>query len=340
MSEPTAERTQVARTEDASTNTPAGPRTGSRFARVPPQAMLLVFLAALLLYFSTASEFFLAVGNLRNILIAVAVLGILAAPSTMLLVAGNVDLSVASVAAFSGMVVATVSSGGDGSLLLGITAGLGAGLLAGVINGVIVTGIGINSLIATLGGLSIYRGLAKLMSNGQTVRVEGLHVLGSGTIVGVPVAVVIFLAVALLFAFVMRYTVFGRNVYAIGANPVAARLAGIRTARQLFYVFALTGLMAGLAGLVLTAQLRAASPVSGLGLELSVVAAIILGGASLSGGRGTIVGTVLGILILGTLNNGMTIMNVSSFWQEVARGAVLILAVGFDQIRVRLAGTT
>lgn len=337
MTKSTAKNTQVAQAGSSPASEKGAPRQ-SLFARVPPQVMLLVFLAALLVYFSSASDFFLAFGNLKNILIAVAVLGILAAPSTMLLVAGNVDLSVASVAAFAGMAVAMASNGGEGSLLMGVLAGLGAGLLAGVINGLIVTGIGINSLITTLGGLSIYRGITKLMSNGQTVRVSGFSPLGSGSILGVPVPVIIFIIVAAVFAFVMRYTTFGRNVYAIGANPEAARLAGIRTSRQLFYVFALTGLMAGLAGLVLTGQLQAASPVSGLGLELSVVAAVILGGASLAGGRGTIAGTVLGILILGTLNNGMTILNVSSFWQEIARGAVLILAVGFDQVRIRLGG--
>lgn len=309
------------------------------FARIPAHVMLLGFLLALLAYFSVSSEFFLSVDNLKNILIAVSVLGILAAPSTMLLVGGDVDLSVASVAAFAGMMVATVSSGGEGSLLLGALAGLAAGLVAGVLNGFIVTRLGINSLITTLGGLSIYRGITKLMSNGQTIRTSGYDVLGTGTVLGVPMPVVIFVVVAAVFAFTMRYTTFGRNVYAIGASPEAARLAGIRTGRQLFYVFVLTGLLAGVAGLVLVGQLKAASPIAGVGLELSVVAAVILGGASLAGGRGTIAGTVLGILILGTLNNGLTIMSVSSFWQEIARGAVLVVAVGFDQIRIRLGGS-
>lgn len=309
----------------------------SLVSRIPPELILLVFLGALVVWFTVNSPFFFAVGNIRNILLSVAVLGILAMPSTLLLVSGNFDLSVASNAAFSGMLFALVSA--DHGYGVGIAAGLLGGLGIGVLNGFLVSKVGINSIITTLGTLAIFRGFAKLLSNGQTVRVSGFEVLGSGSLLGIPIPVITLALVFGIFYLLMRYTVFGRSIYAIGSSPQAARLSGIRSQRNLFIVFVITGLLAGIAGLILTSQLRAASPIAGLGLELAVVAAVILGGASLAGGRGTVVGTLLGVLILGTLNNGLTITNISSFWQESVGGIVLILAVGLDQLRLRLGKT-
>jgi ribose transport system permease protein len=305
-------------------------------ARVRPEYVLVVFLAVLILVFAVRSPFFLAFGNFRNILLSVAVLGILAVPSTLLLVSANVDLSVASTAALCGMIVAIV--GNEYGFVLGVLACLAVGLVLGAFNGILVSWIGINAIITTLGTLSIYRGAAKLLSNGQTIRVDGFSGLGSGATLGIPNAVLLLIAVALVFTFLMRYTVYGRSIYALGSNEQAARLSGIRIRLNLFVAFLMTGFCGAIAGMILTSQLRAAAPIAGLGLELSVVAAVLLGGASLTGGRGTILGTLLGVLILGTLNNGLTILNISSFWQEIARGAVLILAVGLDQVRIRFSG--
>ncbi len=304
-------------------------------SRVRPEYVLVAFLALLVITFSVRSPYFLAVGNFRNILLSVAVLGILAIPTTLLLVSANVDLSVASNAAFCGMIIALV--GNEYGVVAGVIATIVVGTLAGAFNGLVVSFFGINSIIATLGTLSIYRGLAKLSSNGQTVIMSGFRGLGSGTTLGIPNAVLLLLIVAVVFYLLMRYTVYGRGVYAIGANEQAARLSGIKIRLNLFLAFVMTGVCAAFAGLILTSQLRAAAPVAGLGLELSVVAAVLLGGASLTGGRGTVVGTLLGVMILGTLNNGLTILNVSSFWQEIARGAVLILAIGLDQLRIHFS---
>jgi ribose transport system permease protein len=161
--------------------------------------------------------------------------------------------------------------------------------------------------------------------------------LGTGRIIfSIPIPVVIFVALTLLGAFLMRYTVFGRSLYARGSSPSAARLVGIRGRRLVFITFLLSGLATGVTGLVLVSQLGAASPNAATGLELAVVTAIILGGVSLSGGRGTITGTVLGILIIGVLNNGLVLLNVASFWQTVARGALLIAAASVDQVRTRV----
>ena len=298
----------------------------------------MVFLLVVVAYFALNSEYFLGLDNLRNILLAVSVLSVLAFPSTMLIISGNFDLSVASNAAFSGMLFAVVTSGGKENIALGILAALAGGTLIGVLNGSLVTGVRVNSLITTLGTLAIFRGLAKILSNGQTLRVTGFNWMGKAEWFGIPVAIYIMLFVAVVLALVLRNTVYGRNIYAIGANAVAARLVGIRNNATIFATFLLTGFLGGVAGLMLTSQLTAASPIAGLGLELSVVSAVVLGGASLQGGRGTILGTILGVLILGTVNNGMTLIGLSSFWQEVARGVILILAVAFDQVRITLGG--
>ena len=313
-------------------------RISTFFSKVSTEAMLIVFLIAVIAFFASRSEYFFALNNFRNILLAVSVLSVLAFPSTMLIISGNFDLSVASAAAFSGMVFAISTSGGEGSLALGIFLALVAGIVIGSINGFLVTVVGVSSLITTLGTLAIFRGLAKILSNGQTIRVSGFRFMGESELLGIPVAVFILIGIALILGLVLRSTVYGRNLYAIGANAEAARLVGIRNNGTIFATFALTGFLAGVAGLMLTSQLTAASPIAGLGLELSVVSAVILGGASLYGGRGTIIGTILGVFILGTVNNGMTLIGLSSFWQEVARGSILIAAVAFDQVRIRFGG--
>lgn len=327
----------TSRTSVLSTTTSTGRRSFSQwFNAVPPEAGLVLFLVALGTWFTFGSEFFLTGSNLRNILLSVSVLGILAAPSTLLLISGNFDLSIGSATALCGVTFGLAAE--SQSFFVAVLLTLLVGLILGLINGLLVASFGISSLIVTLGTLSAYRGVAQLRSNGQTTRVTGFRWLGSGDIAGVPVQIALFAVVVIVFALVMRYTTFGRSVFAIGSNAQAARLAGIRIKPTLFSLFVISGTLAALAGLIYSSQLRSASPNMATGLELSVVAAVILGGASLNGGRGTILGTVLGVLILGTLNNGLTILSISSFWQEVARGCVLILAVGLDQVRLRLRG--
>ncbi len=304
--------------------------------RTPELAALGAVLVALVVYFSVSSPYFLSTDNLFNILTAIAVTGIIAVPGTMLLVAGQFDLSVGSGAAFCGVVLALVA--GDHGIALGVLAALAAGLAIGLLNGTLVTVVGINALITTLGTLAAFRGATQLLADGQTVMLNGFSGLGTARpFLDIPLPVLIFAAVVLLTAFVMRYTVYGRSLYAIGSNPAAARLVGIRRGLVLLGGFALSGLAFALAGLILTSQLSAASPTAATGLELSVITAIVLGGASLSGGRGTVAGTALGLVVIGVLNNGLTLMNVTSFWQDVARGTLLILAVSFDRLRQHLS---
>lgn len=313
---------------------PAAPADGAR-RRIPELAALVVVLVALVIFFSVRSPYFLTGDNLLNILTAIAVTGIVAVPATMLLIAAQVDLSVGSGAAFCGIILATQapSLGLGPALLLAVV----AGIVVGAVNGFLVTVVNVNSLITTLGTLAVLRGFTQLLADGQTEIVPGFEVLGTARpFLNIPLPVLIFALVVALGAFAMRYTRFGRSLYAIGANPVAARLVGIRTRGVLFTGFVLSGLAVALAGLILTSQLSAASPTAATGLELTVVTAVVLGGASLAGGRGTVLGTVLGLVIIGVLNNGLVLLNVSSFWQDVARGTLLILAVSFDQLRQRL----
>ena len=332
------------------------PTSRGRGLSVPETGVLLVVLVALFAYFSIASPFFLNSENLINILQNVAVVGIIACPATLLLISGQFDLSVGSGVGFAGMLMAvTALAPGTGGVELPFALNLTVpsafvvavvGTLAiGLINAFCVTVIGINALITTLGTLAIFRGLTKVLGDGQTIRIENFGQLGVLRIpegglpiigVGIPLPVYIFVACVVAFWAVLRYTVYGRSLYAIGASPTAARLAGIRTKRVIFIAFLLSALCVALAGLIRLSQVAGASVNSGLGIELSVITAVVLGGASLSGGRGGIGGTVLAVLIVGVLSNGLIQLNVPSFWIEVANGLLLLGAVTVDRIRVRL----
>lgn len=325
----------------------ASARARGKGLSVPETAALVVVLVALFAFFSVASKFFLNPENLVNILQNVAVVGIIACPATLLLIAGQFDLSVGSAAGFVGMLMAVAAlapgAGGtevpwSGNLPLAaafVVAVLGT-LLIGAINAFSVTVIGINALITTLGTLAIFRGLTKVLGNGQTIRINDFGELGVNRLFGIPLPVYLFAAAVVLFWFILRYTVYGRSLYAIGASPTAARLAGIRTKRVIFIAFLLSSACVALAGLIRLSQVGGASVNGGLGLELSVVTAVVLGGASLSGGRGGIGGTVLAVLIVGVLANGLIQLNVPSFWIEVANGLLLLGAVTVDRVRVRL----
>jgi len=309
-------------------------RTRSRLGRVPEWAALLVVLLALGTFFAIRSEFLLRPNNLVNVVTNVAVLGIIAAPGTMLLIAGQVDLSVASCAVFVGMVIANVA---PTSLTLAIFAAIGAGLLVGIINAVGVVVLRVNSIITTLATLAAFRGAAKLVSGGQTLILDGFGALGTNRILSVPLSAYMFALVALLYHLVLRYTRFGKHIYAMGGDDRAARLAGIRVSRNIVVGFLLSAVSAILAGLILVSQLGASSPIAAQGLELQVITAVILGGASLNGGRGSMMGTIVAVFIIGLLDNGLNLLSVQSFWQEIILGALLLSAVAFDQFRIRVS---
>jgi len=323
-----------------------GERKGKGLS-VSETAALVVVLGVLFVFFSFFLPFTPNTENLINILQNVAVVGIIACPATLLLIAGQFDLSVGSAAGFAGMLMAVAAlapgSGGtevpwsgDLPLPAAFVVAMVGTMLIGAINAFSVTVIGINALITTLGTLAIFRGLTKVLGNGQTIRIDGFGDLGVTRVIGIPLPVYIFAAAVVIFWFILRYTVYGRSLYAIGASPTAARLAGIRTKRVVAIAFLLSTLCVALAGLIRLSQVGGASTNAGLGVELSVITAVVLGGASLSGGRGGIGGTVLAVLIVGVLANGLIQLNVPSFWIEVANGLLLLGAVTVDRVRVRL----
>ncbi|MEY2797749.1 MAG: hypothetical protein RIS22_15 [Actinomycetota bacterium] len=303
--------------------------------RMPDVAPLLGFLVLLTIFFTVTSPYFLDVDNFKNIFVALAVTGIVCIPGTMLMIAGHVDLSVGSSAAVSGMILGNVVN--SYGISAGLTAVLVYGLAIGIINGFFVTVIGVNSLITTLGTLATLYGVALLIGNGQTLMMKNFEWLGTAQPAGIPLPIIIFFVIAVAGIITLRRTRFGRSLYAIGSNPNAARVVGIRSNRIVFATFVLSGLSSALAGAILCSQLSAGDPNAARGLELEVITAIVLGGASLAGGRGTMWGTIIGLTTIGVLNNGLILLDVPTFWQRVAQGLMLILAVSFDATRERLA---
>lgn len=304
-------------------------------SRLPDSAALIIFLIAESVYFALRSQYFLGWDNWLNIFTAVAVIGVVAAPGTLLMTAGQIDLSVGSVTAFTSVIIAYFSV--NHGLGLSVTIAVLAAIGVGVLNGFLVTVLEVNALITTLGTLAAFRGLSNVIANGQTVPVDNFSWIGTDRpFFNIPVPVILLLLVMAFVWAVMRYTVYGRSMYAIGSNPSAARLVGVLTKRFIFFGFILSAAACALSGIILTSQLGVGSGLFGIGMELSVVTAIVLGGASLSGGRGSIVGTLVGLVIIGILNNGLTLTGVNPFWQDVARGTLLIAAVSFDRLRATL----
>ncbi|NNU68048.1 ABC transporter permease [Rhizobium sp. WYCCWR 11152] len=301
--------------------------------------VLLGFYVILLAAFAMLSPFFLSVSNLANIGTNMAFIGLMAAAGTPLIIGGGLDLSVAAVAGLAGVIVALMHSNGI-NIWVGCLTALVIGAGVGILNGVIVTKLRLNPLIVTLGTMSIFSGLSMVMTGGlsKPLFVPAFNWLGSGRILSVPFPVIVMLIVFAVLWLVLAKTPFGRFVYATGGNPEASSLLGVPVERTQMILYVISGISGAAAGIILAAMLGAAAPNAASQHLLTIIAAIILGGTSLFGGRGSVWGTLIAVLILGTLNNGLTLMNVSSFWQDVTRGVVLLLAVGLDQLRVRLQG--
>jgi ribose/xylose/arabinose/galactoside ABC-type transport system permease subunit len=285
--------------------------------------------------FAVLNRYFFTVKNLMNILMYCSVLGIAATGTTMILLTGGLDISVGAVIGLSGVISGIVHLKTDNAALA-LVCGLVTGLLCGSFNGLVITRLKISPLITTLATLSIFRGIALLSTGGLTLLIasRSFKQFGRGYIFNyVPISVIIMAVLFLVFAYLLRSTPFGRRIYSVGGNPEASRLAGINVNRIRFSVYAVGGLVAGMSGVIVASQTGASLPTAGNGAEMQVIGASILGGVSLSGGKGKIVGTLFGILILATLNNGLILMNVQTFWQTIATGCVLLLAVVLDVAR-------
>jgi ribose transport system permease protein len=279
---------------------------------------------------------FFGLENMRVIGQAVAISGLLAVVQTLVIILGALDISVGSLAGLCSVVSAMVFT--VAGPLLGVVAAVGVGIVCGLINGCIIVFGRVNSVIATLATLAAYRGVADLISNGSAQGYTGSDpffiFIARGSLLGIPTLIWILLLVAALVHVFLRFTSWGRNVYAVGGNGVAARLAGVNINRYIVGVFVVTGLVAAVAGILITARTGSGQPVSGsAGLELQAVTAAALGGAALKGGKGSVIGTLLAVVLLGVLSNGLTLLNVNSFWQDVATGGVLVLAVVIQQLR-------
>jgi len=296
---------------------------------------LLVSFIVMSIFFTSQSEFFFTSSNLANLARTLAVVGISSIGMTLVLITAGVDLSVGSVAALAGVLASMFWL--ELNIPLGISSILALlfGTLVGFVNGLIITVLKINPLITTLASFSIIRGLAFIISNGQTnmLNNQGFYFLGRGDILGIPFSLLVMVFLYFIFFIILTYTSFGRNLYAIGASPEMSRLAGINVDKHLLISYTVSAFLAAFAGLIIASQLGSSAPRAATGLEFTVITAVVLGGTSLAGGKGTLIGTLIGVIILRVLNNGLVLMEVSSFYQEVARGAVLLLALSFDQIR-------
>jgi ribose/xylose/arabinose/galactoside ABC-type transport system permease subunit len=296
--------------------------------------MLYIAFAILLVIFGATSPWFLSIDNFLNIGRQTALVSIVAMGMTFIIIARQIDLSVGSTLALSGMCAALAMAYIDNNWLVGAVAGIGAGALVGLINGLLTTRLAIPSFLVTLGSLSAARGLALMLTNTKPVIITNdtyFAIFGEGYFAGMPAPIAWTALAAVVGALLLHFSVYGRQIYAAGGNPTAALYSGIHIKRVTTLAFVLTGMLAGLAALVLSARSHAARPDVVQGLELDVIASVILGGCSLFGGRGFILGTLLGSLIIGTLNNGLVLLGVSSSLQLVIKGAIIVAAVAFTR---------
>jgi ribose transport system permease protein len=313
-------------------------------AAVLKRSQPLIALAIMVLVLSLLCENFLTLTNSRNILLQISINLCLSIGMTLIILTGGIDLSVGAILALAGAVAAGllkkgVTLAGAGVAVQftpfgAVVAGVLVGLVLGWFNGFAITRLRLPPFVATLGMLSIGRGLTMLWTGGFPITGLGktFDFIGAGFWVGVPMAVWICVTLVMVFHLLSQRTVFGRYFYAVDGNEQAATLAGLRVDRIKIWGYTLGGGLAAVAGLILTARLDAADPKAGLGYELDSIAAVVIGGTSLSGGRGSILGTVLGCLIIGVLNNGLVLLEISPFWQQVIKGLVILAAVAVDRM--------
>jgi ribose transport system permease protein len=326
----------------AATRAPAPPRTrvitlGDIAGRESGGlVVLLVAVGALTL----ASNEFLTGGNLSNLARQVAIFGIIAVGQLLVILTAGIDLSVGSVLGLSGAVTAQLLVAG---LIapVAILVGLAIGGALGLANGLLVTRFKLPPFIATLGMLGIARGVVLVITDAKTVQGNGLpeafQAIANGTVLGVPNLLIIAGGVTVAVWFLLTRTVFGRYIYAVGSNPESARLAGVPVALVTVAVYAISGLLAGLGGVLLTSRLGAGIPTAGTGFELNAIAACVIGGASLFGAKGSALGAAAGALIMGVLNNGGNLLAINAFYLQIAIGVLILVAVGFDQMNTRNA---
>lgn len=302
----------------------------TNFAKIGP----LIGLILIMIILGFLSENFLTLDNLLNLLRQTSVNALIAFGMTFVILTAGIDLSVGSMLALgSALTAGMLTSGMDP--MLAVFIGLLIGLALGAVNGLIITKGKVAPFIATLATMTIFRGATLVYTDGKPI--TGLsdsfafEMIGGGYVFGVPFPVILMLGVFIILFFVLRKTVFGRQVYAVGGNEEASTLSGIKANRVKIWVYSLTGMLSVLAGIILTSRLNSAQPTAGLTYELDAIAAVVIGGTSLMGGRGRIFGTLVGALIIGVIDNGLNLLNVSSFYQQIVKGGIILLAVLLDR---------
>ena len=291
-------------------------------------------LLILIVFFAIGTPYFLSGKNFLNIGLYAAIVGCISCSVTFINISGMIDLSVGSQIAVVGMVAAIVSRMGTPWYLVCLAA-LAAGVLCGFINGFFITVFKLNAFITTIATMQTLRGFAFLLSDGQSLPISdgAFKFIGRGYLLGIPVSLLIMVASYLIFHVISKYTVFGRNVYLIGGNAQASYLAGIKVNRMRMNLYLLNGFMAGVAGILLAAQTGSGMPNAAAAYNMTALSAVILGGVALTGGKGTIFGTFLGCMVLSVLQNGMTMMSVGTYWQDIIIGFVLIFSVSVDAVK-------
>ncbi len=316
---------------------------GSRLIRILArirEAGLLIALAAIVIVVTVQAPRFLQITNLRQILLSVSILAIVAVGQTLVVLTRNVDLSVASSV---GLVAYVVRDLLKDHPEIGIPAAIAAGLLLGAIlgtvNGSLVTLGGVPAIVATLGTLYVYRGVVFAIGGGELITASEVprqfRQIALSRPWGVPTPIIIAATIALIFAYLLRYSRFGRELYAVGSNPEAARLAGLPTRRLVFTAYVLCGMLCGLGGVLWGARFGSIDARAATGIELQVIAAVVLGGVNIFGGSGTVLGAVLGAILLGTIQNALTILRLNQFWLQAISGAAILLAVTVDALVTR-----
>jgi len=297
---------------------------------------LLIFIFLSLLLIVLRRDTFLTVGNLASVGRSFSYIGIIAIGMTFVIITGGIDLSVGSVFGLAGILAAIAVTDFGFSIGFSIFLGVLSGMIIGLFNGYLVSYIHLPAFIATLGMMSIARGLAQGLSSGVPIKMpDGFNIIGQGVFLGVPYMVIYMFVLAVIYGVVLKKFVFGRRVLAIGGSEEASKFSGIDVKRVKLIVYMFSGLLSALAGIVITARLGVAQSSSGSGYELDAIAAVVIGGTSMSGGKGSVFGSILGAAIMGVLRNGLILMNVSGYWQQAVIGTIIIVAVTMDQLRYR-----
>ncbi len=296
---------------------------------------LFVIFFAMVIFFSFTNPYFLKFKNFRNILVAVSVIGVISTAMTGAIIGRGPDLTVGAIVAMSGCILANLVQINGYPWYVGMIVAVVVGVVIGFLNGVIIVKFNLSSLIVTLGMMNVVRGLSFILVDGTAIFVNDYRLLylGRAKWLGIPLPIIIVLFSFVVFDFVLRNTIFGRQVFSSGGNRTAARLAGINVTKNTILLFVLSGFMASIAGLITVGIGGAAMPYVGESYALDAVTAVLLGGTTLAGGKGSVRMTLLGVLIIGILNNGMTLMNVQTYWQITAKGAFLILAIILDSLQ-------